>query len=310
MEADANQLPGARDAHRLVLTAGNFAASDIFDANGFAHDGRTQFLNWSFLTHGAYDYAADAHGYSWGAALEYYAPPGVLRIGRFLEPKQSNGMRLDWSVGRHHGDQIEYERGWTLGRDELAGRARLLLYRNKAVMGSFREALVYGGVAGAAPSVADVRRLQSKTGQGINVEQALDDKGSGTFLRLSRHDGATETYSFTGIDRALSLGGVVGGAYWGRAQDSVGLAWARNGLSRPHRAYLAAGGLGFFLGDGALSYRPESALEACYQIRLGGRAGGRFQSSLMLGLQRIRNPGYNAARGPVNVGSARLHVEF
>jgi hypothetical protein len=46
---------------------------DVFDPNSYAHDPRTQFLNWSLMTYGAYDYAADARGYTWGAALERYA---------------------------------------------------------------------------------------------------------------------------------------------------------------------------------------------------------------------------------------------
>ena len=304
--ADANQLAGRRDKNRIVLTAGNFAVSDIFDANSYAHDGRRQFLNWSFLTHGAYDYAADSRGYSWGAALEYYADPWVLRIGRFMEPIESNGLKLDWAIGRHHGDQAELERGWTLG--QLPGRARLLLFRNTAVMGSFREALFYGAATGSTPDVAAVRRKQSKTGAGLNLEQAIDHSNSGVFVRLARHDGATETYSFTEIDRSLSIGAVIGGAHWGRTQDAVGLAWARNGLSDSHSRYLAAGGLGFFLGDGALTYKPESIVEAYYQLGFGGDK--RFQTRLMIGFQHIRNPGYNASRGPVNVASIRLHAEF
>jgi high affinity Mn2+ porin len=33
-------------------------------------------------------------------------------------------------------------------------------------------------------------------------------------------------------------------------------------------------------------------------------------TSLMVGLQHIANPAYNADRGPVNVGTVRFHTEF
>ena len=307
VESDANQLPGQADRRRVVLTAGNLAVSDLFDNSTYAHDGRTRFLNWALLTHGAYDYAADSRGYSWGAAVEYYDGDWALRAGRFMEPKESNGFKLDWAINRHHGDQVEVERGWKLG-DGQPGRARLLLFRNTAVMGSFQDANVLGALTGTVPDVAYVRRNQSKTGGGINLEQAFDDT-SGVFMRWGRHDGRTETYSFAEIDRSFSVGGVVGGARWDRPKDTLGLAWARNGLSASHREYLAAGGLGFFLGDGALlHYKPESIVEAYYEFGFG--RGSRSDYGVMVGFQRIRNPAYNADRGPVNVASVRLHAEF
>jgi len=33
-------------------------------------------------------------------------------------------------------------------------------------------------------------------------------------------------------------------------------------------------------------------------------------ASISLDWQHIRNPGYNRDRGPVNIGSIRLHYEF
>ncbi|MDB5732673.1 MAG: carbohydrate porin [Variovorax sp.] len=306
VESDANQLPGSRDQRRLVLTAGNFAGSDIFDQNTYAHDGRTRFLNWALLMHGAYDYASDARGYSWGAALEYFDGDWAVRAGRLMEPKESNGLKLDWALKRHHGDQVEVERGWKAG--DQPGRARFLLYRNTAVMGAFQDANLLAAATGTTPDVALVRRQQSKTGWGINLEQAIDDT-SGVFARWGRHDGRTETFSFAEIDRSFSTGAVIGGARWGRPKDTLGIAWARNGLSGPHREYLAAGGLGFFIGDGALlRYRPESIVETYYEFGFG--KGPRSGYTVMVGFQRIRNPAYNADRGPVNTASVRLHAEF
>ena len=299
--SDQNQLAGTRDKNRVVLTAGNLAVNDVFDVNSYAHDPRSQFMNWAFLTHGAYDFAADARGYSRGAALEYYQGDWVLRAGRFMQPREPNVLPLDPALSRHYGDQVELEKGYMLSGQP--GKARLLLFRNRAVMGSFADALV--NAAGGVPDTATVRQLRTKRGWGINIEQSLDDT-AGVFARVGRSDGASEVYAFAEIDQSLSFGVNVKGSRWGRAHDTFGLAYARNGLSGPHRAYLAAGGIGFFVGDGNLNYRPESIVEGYYSLGLDVLK----RTALSVGLQHIRNPAYNADRGPVWVGSVRLHTEF
>jgi hypothetical protein len=179
----------------------------------------------------------------------------------------------------------------------------LLVFRNKAVMGGFDDAIAAAGAG--VPTIAPVRKLRSKNGWGINLEQSLTDN-LGAFARLARSDGASEVYAFAEIDRSLSFGGQLKGSGWGRAQDTLGLAYAQNGLSASHRAFLAAGGNGFFVGDGRLSYRPESIVEGYYSFGLGFLQ----HSAVSVGAQFIRNPGYNADRGPVRVFSVRLHTEF
>ena len=305
MASDANQLGGLRSKNRVTLSAGNLAVSDIFDTNAYAHDPRTQFMNWSFLTHGAYDFAADSRGYSWGAALEYYRDDWALRAGRFMMPKESNGLVLDRALGRRYGDQLELEKAYAAFGQP--GKAKLLLFRNQAVMGGFDDALAFSavGAAGGVPVVAPIRKLRSKKGWGINLEQSVTDN-AGVFARLARSDGASEAYAFAEIDRSLSFGAQVKGNSWGRAQDTLGLAYAQNGLSPSHRAYLAAGGNGFFVGDGRLNYRAESIVEGYYAFGIGVLQ----RSALSLGAQFIRNPAYNADRGPVRVFSVRLHTEF
>jgi hypothetical protein len=78
----------------------------------------------------------------------------------------------------------------------------------------------------------------------------------------------------------------------------------RNGISGPHRDYLAAGGLGFFIGDGRLSYRTENIFEAFYSV------GIVKEVWLSADFQRIFDPAYNSDRGPVSVASARFHYGF
>ncbi len=305
VEADLNQLAGLRDKNRVVLTLGNLATSDIFDDNSYAHDGRTDFMNWGFLTHGSYDFAADARGYSWGAAVEYYKDDWVLRAGRFAMPKESNGLALDFSIFKHYGDQIELEKGYTLAG--LPGKVRLLAYRNVAVMGGFSDALTYASANNTSPDVGPVRKERSKRGWGINLEQALSPS-VGLFARLGKNDGATETFAFAEIDQSASFGTVINGAMWGRGTDAAGIAQARHGLSQAHRNFLSAGGYGYFVGDGRLTYRTEIITEAYY--RVGFDLPRLNNTALTLGVQYIQNPAYNADRGPVKVASVRLHTEF
>jgi hypothetical protein len=301
VESDMNQLAGMVSRRRLVFTAGNLSVIDLFDNNAVAHDPRTQFLNWALTAHGAYDFAADARGYSWGAAIEYFYDDWALRAGRFMQPVESNGLALDTRLGRHYGDQAELEHGHALAGQP--GKLRLLAFRNKANMGGFRDALADAPANDGVPDVARVRRERVKYGFGVNVEQNISADLT-LFGRASWNDGQTESYAFTEIERSVSVGGMQKGGAWGRERDAAGVALVRNGLSAAHRAYLAAGGVGAFIGDGRLDYRPETIAEIYYSLAAGRHAW------LTLDLQRIANPAYNAARGPVTVASVRLHASY
>ena len=300
--SDANQLAGTVDQRRWVLTAGNLSVIDIFDDNAYSHDPRTQFLNWSLFTHGAYDFAADARGYSWGVALEWYHDAWAVRAGRFIQPRQPNQQQLDRDIFQHYGDQIEFEHAHAIG--DQPGKLRVLLFRNRAKMSRFQDALDLAAQTGGTPDINAVRTgEQSQHGYGLNVEQAVSSD-IGLFARASWADGRTETYAFTEIDRSLSGGVLIKGSAWKRGQDNVGIAVACNGLSQVRRNYLAAGGFGFFIGDGRLNYRPEAILEVFYNARLAKAAW------VTLDWQHILNPAYNADRGPADVASVRLHTEF
>jgi len=301
LEADFNQFARTVDKQRVVLTAGNFGVIDVFDQNPYGSDPRTQFMNWAFLTHGSFDYPADSRGYNWGAALEYIGDGWSARYGRFLLPIESNGRELDTRLFEHYGDVVELEK-----RYEIAGRpgqARLLLWRNKARMGSFTDAIALGQANGVTPDVADVRREHAKVGVGVAFLQEVNDS-LGVFLRANWSDDKTETYAFTEIGRQVALGGTLKGHAWGRAKDEVGVALAANMLGPHHRAYLAAGGLGAFLGDGALRYGPEQIFEIYYSFAVWKTL------SLSPDFQYIRNPGYNRDRGPAKFFGIRAHAEF
>jgi hypothetical protein len=299
VEDDAHQLGGTRDSRRVVLHLGKFSVMDVFDANSYAHDPRSQFLNWALMGQGAWDYPADTRGYTWGYAAEFYWDAWALRYGRFAEPLEANQLEMDHGFARAHGDVVELEHDHTLG--DRPGAVRLMVYRNTTRMGGYRLSLAE---APTAPDITATRAYgRVKQGWGLNLEQALT-ADLGAFARWSADDGHTETWAFSEIDRFVSAGLNLKGSGWGRAPDRVGVAFVQNGLSADHRDYLAAGGLGFLLGDGRLTYAPERICEAYYALALGRY----FTASL--DAQRIWNPGYNQDRGPVNLWAIRLHAQF
>ena len=306
LESDFNQLARWVDSRRFVLTVGNFSVLDIVDDNRYAKDPRTQFMNWSHWTYGAYDYAADSRGFGWGVAAEWYRDNWTTRLVRMTGPRKPNELQIDWDLLRHYGDQLELEHRHTLGGQ--SGKLSVLGWRNRAITASFSEASDYlRAHPGTDPQAFFAVRSGAKTkyGLGLNLEQALSED-LGLFARTMRADGRTETYAFTEIDASLSAGLLAQGRLWGRAQDSAGLAWMRNQLSPQRRGYLAAGGVSYFIGDspGAFRYRPEQGVELFYSVGL------RKGLWLTGDLQRIENPAYNALRGPVQVYALRLHAEF
>ena len=137
----------------------------------------------------------------------------------------------------------------------------------------------------------------------VNLEQAAT-KDLGFFARASWQNNLTEIMQYTDIGWSLAGGGVLTGTRWGRPDDRFGAAAAVNGISRSYQAFLAAGGQGLIIGDGNLSYHPEWIVEAYYSIGL------THWAVLTLDYQFVADPGYNRARGPVSIGSARMHMQF
>ena len=299
VESDQNQIAGRKTSRRIAITAGKFSATDVFDANVYAHDARTQFNNWSLWANAAWDYPADTRGYTWGIAIEACRDAWAARLGSFLEPKVSNGLSLDHHILSARGDVLEIEHDHSLGGQP--GAVRFLAFLNHARMGSYREARALDP---DAPDVAETRREgRMKYGFGLNLEQAVTAE-VGIFLRAGWNDGSTESWAFTEVERSLAGGVSSSGKGWKRPKDRLGLAIALNGVNRDHRDYLAAGGLGFMLGDGRLRYAAERAIDGYYSF-----AATSF-ASVSLEVERFNNPAFNRDRGPLTVYGGRLHLEF
>jgi len=142
-----------------------------------------------------------------------------------------------------------------------------------------------------------------KFGLGMSADQQISNAIS-LFLRAGWNDGQFATWAFTEIDRTGSMGATVKGDQWKRPRDIFGVAGVLNGISKIHRDFLADGGYGFIIGDGALKYGHEGILEAYYSACL---ASGLFLTG---DYQFVNNPAYNKDRGPVSVFSLRVHLEF
>ena len=299
-ESDDNQLAGNRPMTRYSIYAGRFSVTDFFDDNDYSHDPRTQFMAWAVMYNGAWDYAADTRGYTWGIVQEFHTRRWSFRYGIAAEPKIANGPQFDRRLFQDHGQQMEMERRYSLGKRE--GAIRVMPYWNRANMGNYAEALKLAQETGTTPNVVATRRVGAlKYGIAINAQQAVS-RDVGFFTRLGWNDGKTESFAFTAIDRLAGGGIQVKGARWHRKDDVVATSLTAAGLSGVHAAYLAHGGLDFLIGDGRLSYGPEMVWESYYSARV---FPGFFVS---FDVQHDANPAYNRDRGPVNIYQLRLHT--
>jgi carbohydrate-selective porin OprB len=221
-----------------------------------------------------------------------------------LMPKVANGMDVVWNLRKAHSENFEVElRRSLLPKKE--GTIRLLSFVNHANMGVYRDAVAQyeAGVTSAPDITAHPWNTTVKYGFGVNVEQAVA-RDLKAFVRWGWNNGKTESFAYTEIDSTLAFGLVAAGHRWGRNQDRAGVALATNAISKDHQQYLAHGGTGFIIGDGALNYGRENILESFYTAHLW--------RGVYLGpdLQYVVNPAYNRDRGPVLIPGMRLHVEF
>ena len=302
LAAAPDQIPSIVARRRLEVDAGKLAASDVFDLNRYANSTRWQFMNWGLFQNSGWDYPADTRGYTNGVAVSWIAPRFAARIGSFQMPTAANGNHFDPDLRDARGDVAEV----TVTMPVTETIVRPLVFMNHARMGDYAEALAVARRTGGVPNiVATDARGRRKYGYGLNVEQPLADSGeTGAFARLGWNDGATESFVFTEVDRHASAGLQVDGVHWGRAADRVGAALLVHGLADAHRDYLAGGGSGFLLGDGALTYGREQIIEAYYRAAVGDF------TQLSADVQRIRNPGYNRDRGPATVLGLRVNVRY
>lgn len=299
---DVNQLAGYVPAERITLRAGKYSLLDIFDDNVVSHDPRSDFMNWALMGMGAWDYPADTRGYTLAVSAAYSGPVWSLITAVSTMPTTGNGPHQDLNILKAHSVTVQLERKYLVAGQE--GKIKLIGFDSK-YNGSYYADLTRSIRNHDTLSVARGTGYRAiKFGGGINLEQHLSrDMTMGA--RASWNDGHAVTWAFTPIDRSYSLGFKLAGRTWGRPQDVVGLSGLLNGIAPVHRAYLAAGGLDYLIGDGKLpDYSMEKIVEVFY--------AARFKKVFYItpDYQFVDSPAYNPLRGPVHVFSCRFHIEF
>jgi high affinity Mn2+ porin len=301
VEPQADQLGGLQSRNRWVFTVGKFAVVDLFDVNQYAHDPRADFLNWAAVDAGTFDYAADAWGYTVGAAAEWYQGDWTSRFGVFDLSTIPNGVHLD--SGLHEFQLVaELEKRHQIG--DRPGKLMLTLFDSRGRMGLLDAAVDQAQQSGQPVAIAAVRQYRGRLGLSANLEQQLL-QDLGLFARLGKAAGNVEAYEFTDIDRSVAAGLSLKGRLWHREQDTLGVAGIENAISASRERYLGAGGLGILVGDGRLPHPgPEAILESYYAAALCAPV------QLTFDYQWIEHPGYNRDRGPVSVFAVRIHAQF
>jgi high affinity Mn2+ porin len=301
IDPDLNQFAESVTEDRLVFTLGKFGVTDVFDNNKYAHNPRGDFLNWSIIDAGTFDYAAEAWGYSVGGAVEWYKGRWTLRGGAFLLSNVPNSTYIDTRFDQFQLIAEVEERHVLFGEP---GKLLVTGFLSRGRMARYSDAIAYADAHGGPPAVAPVRRYAGRPGFSLNLEQQIS-ADLGGFLRAGWADGAYEAYEFSDIDESVSGGLSLTGTRWGRAKDTVAIAGVVNVASSSLQAYLAAGGLGVLIGDGRLPHPgTERILESYYDL------GVIKNADIALDYQWITNPAYNRDRGPVSVLAIRLHAQF
>jgi high affinity Mn2+ porin len=307
VDADINQFAGAQTANRLVFTLGRFAVQDIFDTNLYANNAKLDFLNWSLVNAGTFDYASDAWGFTYGAAAEWYRGDWTVRGGLFdltVTPAGGNspaGGNLDPTFGQF---QMvgEIERRYQLWGQPGAVKLTGFLSRGRA--GQFADAIALAALTGTPADINAVRRYTSRPGVSVNLQQQVTET-LGVFARAGWADGNVEPWDVTDIDRTISAGASIKGKQWGRPDDTMGIAGVVNNISGVHQAFFNAGGLGILIGDGMLPHPGlEQIIEAYYSYAVTPSL------KLSLDYQFVANPAYNTDRGPASVVTVRFHAQF
>jgi high affinity Mn2+ porin len=324
VDADINEFEGSTTSDRLVLTVGRFQVVDLFDTNKYANNAKTDFLNWTSVNTGSFDYAGDAWAYTYGMATEWYTGRYTLRAGVFdmSQTPASTGFYGDpgWAADPDFGNfeligEIE-ERHELWGQP---GKLKLTGYLVRGTQGDFEQALAlynqYGGntptPVASGDTAADYwmnasRSYRSAPAVNFNMEQQVTD-GIGVFSRAGWTDGRYELWNNTDVDYSGQAGVSIKGDEWGRPQDTVGVSGVINGISDAQAAWLNAGGLGIVIGDGPGSLpHPglEKIIEAYYSYALSSSI------KLSFDYQFIDNPAYNGDKGPVNLFAGRFRWEF
>jgi len=332
VDDDLLTLRGKQDKNRITITVGRMSVKDIFDNNQYSNDPRGQFMNWALMANAAYDYPADALGFTTGIAIEWNVPNWTLRYGWFQMSKYRNqftaeGLYLvlpteplsgDGKIFEDWGMVSELEHRHTIATHP--GAVRLLVFDDRMNNGSYKAAValandpatlaIWGTAAaflasanGVTGGIDDTHALRNTWGIGLNADQEVT-KNIGIFSRIGWNSGQNSGFEFTDTNWTATFGTSIKGERWHQPDDVIGAAFITSGISKANQDYHAAGGIGILTGDGALTYGHEKNIELYYDHQFSKY----FHAAL--DYQFVDDPAYNKDRGPVPaIFGFRLHFE-
>ena len=269
---------------------------------------RADFLNWSLINAGTFDYAADAWGYTYGAAAEWYQGRWTLRGGVFdLSVTPAGGISPPATISTRPSTSSSWSgksrNDTNCGASPASSRSPAFLAA--ATPGDFADAIALAQATGMPADINAVRRYASRPGVSVNLEQQVTET-VGVFARAGWADGNVEPWDFTDIDRTASAGVSINGKQWGRPDDTFGVAGVVNGISGVHAAFLNARRLGH---PGRRRRAAASGARADHRDLLQLRFD-RVDEGDASTISSSPIPAYNTDRGPVSVFAGRFHTQF
>ncbi len=304
IEDDLNQIQEKINSEYFSVLAGKFSLTDFFDNSEISHDPRTQFMNWSLMGSGAFDYPANVRGYTFGVLLQFKKNNWALRLAETAVPLTANGSELQWKGSDAGSTVLELELNNLFKKNNNQfSTLHIGGFINKARMGNYKMSIDNAIANSTYPDITDSREYgRTKAGFYLSIDNHFGKVHH--FIKGSWNDGQNETWAFTEIDRSFATGFLFDGAIWKRKKDNFGIAFVVNRISKEHKEYLAMGGYGFIIGDGYLNYGAEKTFELFYSFNVWKKIfiSPDFQYTI--------NPGYNKDRGPASIYGIRFHAEL
>ncbi len=304
VEDDINQIKEKTNSQYISILAGKFALTDFFDNSTISHDPRTQFINWALMGSGAWDYAANTRGYTFGIVLQAKLKHATIRFAETAVPLEANGAEMQWKSNDAGGSVIELELNDLFKKNENQfSTLHVGGFLNRTHSGNYASTNQFAIATATTPDITDNREYgRTKYGFYISLDNHFNHLHH--FIKGSWNDGENETWAFTEIDRSIANGILYDITARKGKSDNIGLAIVANGISSSHANYLKLGGAGFMLGDGTINYGIESTIEFFYSFNVWNKV---FVSP---DFQYTINPGYNKDRGPVCTYALRFHAEL
>lgn len=278
-----------RSKQTVTINVGKMDPFLFFDQNSVADDETTRFLN-SIFVHNPMldaggDIGVDTYGFTPGVRVAYAndtnkGMPWAISAGLF---GAANGAVYDDSL-RQPLVLVQAEISPLVARG-LRGNYRLYAWHN-----------------GRATPFANEYDASTEThrGIGLSIDQRVHEA-----VTLFARAGAS-SHGRQRFERALTVGADIGGDYWGRAADGIGIALASLPASADFRAQSAAldadaDGIADF---GWQAAGAEKVAEIYYRLRLNS------QLELTPDVQWVRNPAADTTARDTLVAGLRAQLTF